>query len=371
MSESVPLVMSRTLITKMIEFMRQGGSTDIESQKHLCEYVIEKIQPRAVSYEESLMTVCEYLSMLYQEQKAWSNAADTLARIDLESGMRVVDSGYKLGNCIKISRLYLEDGNIHSADAFLKKASSLLTSAAGQGSLLMQYQACSAMILDKKGKFTEASTKYYDLSTQVQDDMVVDEAVQLSRLDALECAIRCAIVAVAGPQRSKLLSTLYNDEECAKTPLFEILDKVYLQQLLLPRDVERFSALLSKHRHALIDSQHILNVLDTAVIQHNLVACSKLYTNISFMSLARLLNITEDRAQDTVATMIREGRLPAEIDQMDNLVIFHHHHEQTKDGKPPVVVDPVKNPSYMNQVEEALHLADRALTLAKGLDNHV
>jgi COP9 signalosome complex subunit 4 len=365
LSESVPLVVSRTLITQMIEFMRQGVSSEMESQKRLCEYIIEKIQPRAVSYEESLMVVCEYLSRLYQEHKAWSDAADTLARIDLESGMRVVDSGYKLGNCIKISRLYLEDGNIKSADAFLKKASSLLASAAGQGSLLLQYQECSAMILDKKGKFTEASTKYYDLSTQLQDGVDVDEEVHLSKLDALECAIRCAIVAVAGPQRSKLLSTLHKDEECAKSPLFEILDKVYLQQLVLPREVKRFSTLLSKHRHARIDSQHILNVLDTAIIQHNLVACSKLYINISFLSLARLLHITQDRAQDIVATMIREGRLPAEIDQIDDLVIFHHHQDQTGE------VDPVKNASSgMNQVEEALLLADRALTLAKGLDNH-
>jgi glyoxylase-like metal-dependent hydrolase (beta-lactamase superfamily II) len=63
--------------------------------------------------------------------------------------------------------------------------------------------------------------------------------------------------------------------------------------------------------------------------------------------------------------MIREGRLPAEIDQIDDLVIFHHHQDQTG------AVDPVKNASSgMNQVEEALLLADRALTLAKGLDNH-
>jgi len=164
-------------------------------------------------------------------------------------------------------------------------------------------------------------------------------------------------VAVAGPQRSKLLSTLHKDEECAKSPLFEILDKVYLGRLLLQRDVERFSTLLSKHRHALVDSQHILNVLDMAVIQHNLEACSKLYTNISFSSLARLLQITEGKAQDIVATMIREGRLPAEIDQMEDLVIFRNAEYQPT------------NTLEMNQVEEVLNLVDRALALAKGLDN--
>lgn len=378
LSESVPLVVSRTLITHMVQYMRQGLSSNLESQKHVCEYIIERIQPRAVSYEESLMIVCEYLSTLYQEQQAWSDAADTLARIDLESGMRAVDSGYKLGNCIKIARLYLEDGNVGSADAFLKKASSLLSSAAGQGNLLLQYQACSAMILDKKGKFTEASIKYYDLSSQLDDSLMIDETVELSTLDALECAMRCAIVAAAGPQRSKLLSKLHDTDACAESPLFEVLDKVYLERLLLPEDVQRFSKLLTMHRHALMDSQHVLNVLDTAVIQHNLEACSKLYVNITFSSLAQLLLISEEKVQHIVATMIREGRLPAEIDQMDDLVIFH-----TRNGDPAirgkhgigdqptnVLSEEQTSGPASKQVEQALHLADCALSLAKGFDNH-
>lgn len=370
----------------LIDSIREGLSSRADTQRLLFEWVIERIQPRAVSYEEPLMKVCECLSRLYEEQKDWSHAADTLARIDLESGMRIVDSGYKLGNCIKISRLYLQDGNIGSADVYLKKASSLLTGAgaAGQTSLLLQYQACSAMILDRKKKFTEASIKYYDLSKHLSaaedDTATMDGHVMMSKQDALDCAIRCAILAAAGPQRSKILSLLHKDEECIKRPLFEVLDKVYLERMLLSEDVERFSVLLRTHGQSVVDSQHALTMLDVAVVQHNLEACSKLYVNITFSSLARLLHIAEERVQHIVATMIREGRLPAEIDQVKELVIFHRDtvdrssvpqnlassHSRVpypthSDGSGMTTV------RHTTQVEEALRLADRALALAKSV----
>lgn len=382
LSESVPLVMSRTLITHMIECMRRGlgDNQTIESQKSLCEYIIQRIQPRAVSYEEPLMTVCEYLSTVYQGQQAWSAAADTLARIDVESGMRVVDSAYKLGNCIKIARLYLEDGKVESADVFLKKASSLLTAAAtGEVNLMLQYQACSAMILERREKFTEASVKYYDLSSQLGSELLAQkvsdgsfcqfsdlwkDGVGLTRQDALECAILCALVAAAGPQRSRLLSMLHKDEDCVQSPLYEILDKVYLERLLLSEDVERFSTLLKTHSHALVDSQHMLTVLDKAVIEHNLEACSTLYTNITFSSLAQLLRISPEKAEDIVATMIRESRLPAEIDQMEDMVMFHHDPVSPAPTAARTLKNVVSEERRMNQIEEALRLADRALALA-------
>eukprot|EP00889_Picochlorum_renovo_P001888 jgi/Picre1/28918/NNA_004314.t1 len=295
LSESVPLVMSRALITNLSECM---PSLPKELQQVLSQFVIERIQPRAVSYEEPLMKMCEYLSELFQQQEEWSEAANTLARIDLESGMRVVDSGYKLGKYVKIAALYLEDGNITLADMYIKKASSLLTTTNDQ-SLIFQYQSCYARILDTKRKFTEASARYYDLSTF---ESTIDSQ---ERLQALELSIKCAILAAAGPQRSRLLSTLYKDERSALTPLYSILEKVFLERLLSSEDVEAFSKSLSKN-HVDTEAADGSTALDMAVIQHNLEACSKLYSNIYRSIIWDLLHISRDRTQDIVATMIGE-----------------------------------------------------------------
>ena len=52
----------------------------------------------------------EQLAELYQQQEDWSKAAQALAGIDLDSGMRVLGAEYKLSKNIQIAMLYLEVG---------------------------------------------------------------------------------------------------------------------------------------------------------------------------------------------------------------------------------------------------------------------
>jgi len=57
-------------------------------------------------------------------------------------------------------------------------------------------------------------------------------AVLCVRTDALNNAITCTILAAAGPQRSRMLATLYKDERSAKLPVWPFLEKVYLERIL-------------------------------------------------------------------------------------------------------------------------------------------
>ncbi len=52
----------------------------------LCS-LLDRIQPRVVSYEEQVTTVREHLASLLEKEEDWSKAAQTLAGIDLDSGM--------------------------------------------------------------------------------------------------------------------------------------------------------------------------------------------------------------------------------------------------------------------------------------------
>ena len=47
---------------------------------------LEKIQPRAVSYEEQATAIREQLAQLLVEEEDFTKAAQTLAGIDLDSG---------------------------------------------------------------------------------------------------------------------------------------------------------------------------------------------------------------------------------------------------------------------------------------------
>lgn len=57
-------------------------------------------------------------------------------------------------------------------------------------------------------------------------------------------------------------------------------------------------------------------LLEKAVIEHNMLAIGKLYMNILFTELSKLLNIDIRRAEKVAAMMITENRLKASIDQV-------------------------------------------------------
>jgi len=69
-------------------------------------------------------------------------------------------------------------------------------------------------------------------------------------------------------------------------------------------------------------------VLDRAVSEHNLLAVSKLYVNISFDQLAALLEIDPLTAENRASRMISEGRMNGKIDQIKRLIFFEHGEEE-------------------------------------------
>lgn len=63
-------------------------------------------------------------------------------------------------------------------------------------------------------------------------------------------------------------------------------------------------------------------VLDRAVMEHNLLASSKIYSNITFRGLGNLLDLSPSAAETMARRMIEQGRLKGTIDQVDRLVWF-------------------------------------------------
>lgn len=72
--------------------------------------------------------------------------------------------------------------------------------------------------MDMKKQFQKASLRYYDLSQTLSSDG--------ERLMALQAAVVCAVLTSAGPQRSRMLATLYKDERTSKIPIYPILEKM-------------------------------------------------------------------------------------------------------------------------------------------------
>jgi len=63
-------------------------------------------------------------------------------------------------------------------------------------------------------------------------------------------------------------------------------------------------------------------VLDRAVMEHNLLSCTKIYNNITFSGLGALLDLTPGAAETMARKMIEQGRLRGTIDQVERLIWF-------------------------------------------------
>jgi len=282
-------------------------------------FTLEKIQPRVISFEEQVSSLRQHLAQMYERQELWKQAAAVLVGIPLETGQKQYSTDYKLETYLKIARLFLEDDDPIQAEAYINRAS-LLQAESKNEELQIQYKVCYARVLDYRRKFIEAAQRYNELSYRT----IIHES---ERKTALQNALHCTILASAGQQRSRVLALLFKDERCQQLPAFGILEKMYMDRIIRRRELEEFAALLLPHQMA--KTADGSTILDRAVTEHNLLSASKLYNNISFEELGRLLEIPASKAERIASQMITEERMGGHIDQLESVVHF-----ETKESLP-------------------------------------
>lgn len=335
--DAVTLSLSRSLLSAFAAKLETLATVSRDAAKLLAKEALERIGPRRVSFEEQLASIREALAGMHEADEEWADAARCLAGIDLDSGVRAVDDDYKLATCVRIAMLYLEDDDAVNAETHVKRASFLLASrdndvAAAAGAddakyraLELQYKVCYARVLDAKRRFLEAAMRYYELS---QLPSTGGGAAGTPRVDdaelvqALEAAVACAVLAAAGPQRSRVLATLYKDERTSRLPSFAILERVHLGRFLQPDAVAAFAATLKPHQ--LAQAADGSTVLSRSVVEHNIVAASMVYRCIALDALGALLGVAPRVAEKAAGTMIFERRLNAHLDQAAGVLRFDH-----------------------------------------------
>lgn len=247
--------------------------------------------------------------------------------------------------------MLLEDDDATSAESYFNRAS-LLVHSVGDVETQLHFKLSQARILDSKRRFGEAALRYHELSysTVLAED---------DRLSALKAAVTCAVLAPAGPTRSRILATLYRDERSAGLPDYTVLRKTFLDQIIRPSELVEFESRLRPHQLARLPPTSIIladdeeeggqddgspssrrvkkgpeTVFDRAVMQHNLLSASRIYTTITFRGLGLLVGLTPSAAEAMARTMIQEKRLAGgRIDQVRGVVMF----EGKKKGEEGVV----------------------------------
>ncbi|OJI97884.1 hypothetical protein ASPVEDRAFT_49799 [Aspergillus versicolor CBS 583.65] len=316
LSEDLSIVASRPILDSFIATLRKLSS---ETQVKVGQHAVTLLQSRSTSVEEQDAQIREILADAYEEEEEYIAAAKALQGIHIDSSQRLVSDSAKVRLWIRIVRLYLEEDDTTSAEAFLNRIKNL-PSKIEDHELKLHFRLSQARIQDARRRFLDASQEYFGVSLATG----VDES---DRLQALAAAIRCAVLAPAGPQRSRTLATLYKDDRATSVEEFGILEKMFLDRLLNPEEVAAFSQRLAPHQ--LAQTADGTTVLDKAVVEHNLVAASKLYENIKTDALGAILGLQAsgdltagEKAEAYAARMVEQGRLSGSIDQIDGIIYF-------------------------------------------------
>jgi len=314
--EKVPLGVSRAVLTEYASVAM--GMLVPATQRATAQHALQKMagSGRAVAFEEQITAVRERLAALAESEGDLRAAADQLSQILADSmaahpqqdaaTASLATSENKVALCVHIAELQLRLDNVEAASAAILRASDAALSLGAKPSpAALSYRATYARVLERKGEFQKAAQRYYELSQAPLPDSV--------RRDALEHATTCAILAEAGPERSRMLASLYKDERSQVLGVYAFLQRVYLEHVLRPAEIEAFSRSLQSHQRG---------SLSRAVIQHNLLSASRVYGNITFGELGRLLGISAAEAERVAARMISEHRLVGTIDQIDGIILF-------------------------------------------------
>jgi COP9 signalosome complex subunit 4 len=281
--------------------------------------LLDLIASKTLTNEENEYRIRKALAAAYSYMEEPIQAARVLANMHLEQikdklGVPTLVEAY-----VTISDYYLDAMNNADAYSYITKAAQYIDDINDIG-IICRYKYCYAQVHDANLKFGQAASLYYELSQKGSVGVPEEETKAF-----LEKTVICTILAPPGTQRSRLLTMLYKDDRTRITPHYNLLEKMYLERLIKMEEVTNFEEELKPHQKGLTSENY--TVLQKAVLEHNILALSKIYTNISFDQLTKLLQITLDKAELLVASMINEGKIKAHISQADRFVYFEAEKE--------------------------------------------
>lgn len=331
LDERIETVVSREVLTyaasqlleqalAQIERVTEAGEPLNPFWRTAGEDALRKLQPRLASFQEPDTKVRRMLGEVLIVSEEYLEAARVLGRINVEGGAGedfTPESKSEL--YVKIAELYLMEGETVDAEMFISRASNHIHHVADlldHTKVKMRYETCYAQVQDSKREFLKAAIRYYNVSKIQDEDIDPDDITSM-----LEAAAKCIILEGAGSRgRQRLMGTIYRDTRSASLECFDVLEKMYTERLLTPDEVAKFRESLADHQKAKMASG--LTYLDRAVIEHNMLAASRVYSNIGFEELGKLLGCDASTAEKMAARMIAEGRLTGSIDQVANIIEF-------------------------------------------------
>lgn len=294
----------------------EAKQIDFEELIATMEDVVPMIREKGEDFPNPLLEAVDFLAQLYMGDENWKKAAFMLTSFKFETYRHCTASAErKVEWFVNTAETWLEADETGMASQAVNKAHSLMQSVKDV-KLTLRFRTCYARVLDAERKFLEAAMQYKKLS-QLGQAVITEEDMLLT----LQNAVTCAILAKAGPSRSRVLAMLYADERSASLTNYLLLEKMFKDRIVRDLEVKSFEQTLQTHQNAA--TANGMTVLQNSMAEHNLLAASKLYSNIKFAQLGVLLGVSGKEAEKLASDMIEQGRMEAVIDQIEEQLEFN------------------------------------------------
>ena len=189
----------------ILHYAQSISNLPAEFFEDIANYALLSIKNCPINLDEANYILRDHLFTYYVQCGQFSDAAQILAGVNVDSTTKVFTDEEKADIYIKCAEAYLEDDQAIDAEVFMNKASPFMQNIT-TWILNLRYKATLARVLDANRKFLEAAIRYYELSVLSHESLVADELVAL-----YVKSIVCSVLGRPSVQRTRLLSLLSQD----------------------------------------------------------------------------------------------------------------------------------------------------------------
>ncbi|KAJ2379053.1 hypothetical protein IW150_000418 [Coemansia sp. RSA 2607] len=314
LNEQVAATVSLAIIKAVINLMdaNEAQGLDGAGRTHVLRHVLGRIHQRPTAFESVIVGGRLALANVLASQGSWTAAAQELRELRSEQLQRCMPSAdQRLAVHVRTMEYFVRGGNLEQASLAMGRAAGVLPTVRDAAHIVW-YRRVQASIHERTHKYIEAATAYRGIAQSCEH---VDEQREM-----LDRAIRCVVLAAAGPQKMRVMAGLHREKLARSLASFGLLENMVLKRLIRPDELDAFGAQARL-------SPETLETLVRAVREHNVFVLSSLYSSMRFAQLGRSLGIDAEEAEATCAAMIGEGRMKGRIDQVAGVVTFEGSHE--------------------------------------------
>ncbi|KAL1226678.1 hypothetical protein TSPI_05786 [Trichinella spiralis] len=309
LSERMGLTATRTFISGFLEIVKEMSESLRFRLLRMFWKVWKEEQFRWKI--KQVVAIKLFLAKTAANKQEWRKAADYLASIPWENRSEDIEGAFAY---LRIAAYYIEAADFQEAETYVHRSSQIFK--CENCDIEARKKMLCARILQGRQKFNDAAKRFYEVSLCIL--LPVEDRTQMIR-----SAVLCAILSPVNQLRSRLLSALYKDSRTKQFPLFPILEKMFLENILpldLAAEVEKELPV-----HQLQPTKDGFTVAQSAFIEHGLMSASKFYKNITLKDMGNLLHVSEETAEKFAARMIFQNRLDAQIDARSGLEFLNEH----------------------------------------------